>query len=109
MFASESGENVEVLIDNQNHFTVRKYIDGKLVHLNVQRNVNVLTPTFFQKYGNLIMMGGMMIMQLVTAKLRPAPPQPEEGNGEGSGEGSGEASGEASGETASGDSKPKTD
>ena len=105
VFATEAGENVEVLIDNQNHFTVRKYADGKLVHLNFQRTVNAPVPTFFQKYGNLIMMGGMMIMQLVTAKLRPAPPQQEEGNGEANGE----ANGQANGEAASGDDKPKTD
>lgn len=105
MFASESGENVEVLIDNQNHFTVRKYAGGELVHLNFQRIVYAPVPTFFQKYGNLIMMGGMMIMQLVTAKLRPAPPQQEEG----SGEANGEANGQANGEAASGEDKPKTD
>ena len=109
VFATESGENVEVLIDNQNHFTVRQYASGKLVHLNFQRNVNAPVPTFFQKYGNLIMMGGIMIMQLVTAKLRPAPPQQEEGNGEANGQANDQANGQANGEAASGDDKHKTD
>ena len=56
-----------------------------------------------------IMMGGMMIMQLVTAKLRPAPPQQEEGNGEANGQANDQANGQANGEAASGDDKPKTD
>lgn len=78
MIASESGESMEVLVDGPNHFTIQKHDSDKLVHLNAIRNVAVPVPTFFQKYGNFIMMGVMMLVQLITTKLRPAPPQQEE-------------------------------
>ena len=78
VIASESGEYMEVLVDGPNHFTIQKHDSDKLVHLNAIRNVAVPVPTFFQKYGNFIMMGVMMLVQLITTKLRPAPPQQEE-------------------------------
>lgn len=55
-----------MMIGNKNQFGVKVYDikEKSLFVFTFTRVVNVPQLTFFQKYGNLIMMGVMMIVQV---------------------------------------------
>ena len=80
-----AGNTFEVLVDSKDHFKLSVVADeGKhLIMLEASRNLPVPTPSFFQKYGNFIMMGVMLIVNLATSKMRAPQPQAAEGEEQG--------------------------
>lgn len=65
-FSQDSTGVVEMMIGNKNQFGVKVYDikEKSLFVFTFTRVVNAPQLTFFQKYGNLIMMGVMMIVQV---------------------------------------------
>lgn len=80
----------------------------KVTLLTCDRVVSAPQPTFFQKYGQLIMMGVMMLVQTFSLKMQPQPQQQnaEAANAEGGEQKEGEA---ASTEAAPAADKPKSE
>lgn len=90
-----AGNTFEVIVDSKDHFRMSVIADeGKhLILLEAARNLPIPTPSFFQKYGNFIMMGVMLVVnvsiedvanaQLATSKMRAPQPQAAEGENEG--------------------------
>lgn len=78
----------------------------KVTLLTCDRVVSAPQPTFFQKYGQLIMMGIMMLVQTFTLKMQPQQQNAEATNAEGGEQKEGEA---ASTEAAPAADKPKSE